>query len=97
MGRRHVGYSTSAVPWGEDWIWDAACSGMDTEIFFDGQDFRRAIKICRRCPVMLQCRAWNDQCEKKTPGRRIEGVFGGETPKQRSHRRNFKYREGVKT
>lgn len=43
-----------------DWRQDAACRDADPEIFFPakrGSDELKAKRICRGCPVRVQCRA----------------------------------------
>jgi WhiB family redox-sensing transcriptional regulator len=70
------------------WSWqeEAACRGVDTEKFFlnygvRGEEKRKieaeAIKICKTCPVIEQCRVWS----LKVP--EYYGVWGGLTSDQR--------------
>jgi WhiB family redox-sensing transcriptional regulator len=48
-----------------DWRHDAACQGMDGEIFFPIGETGSALlqveeakAVCRRCPVVAQCLQW---------------------------------------
>jgi len=38
----------------------AACVGKDPELFFstDPEDVRRAVRVCRECPVIKDCRKY---------------------------------------
>ena len=59
------------------WRTDAACRGMDTDLFFPprGGDGWRAKRVCARCPVRAECL---DEHLGETVG-----VFGGLSPKER--------------
>lgn len=69
------------------WQDDAACKGMDSEIFYPNvveeraddhwQDFVEAKSICANCPVRLNC--LNESLENREP----DGVWGGLTPRER--------------
>ncbi len=70
-----------------DWQLEAACRGMDEDVFFhpDGQRGsararreQRAIAICTSCPVMMQCR------EHALRVREPYGVWGGLTEEERA-------------
>jgi WhiB family transcriptional regulator, redox-sensing transcriptional regulator len=68
------------VSWGED----AACRGMDPELFFPVGTTGAAVsqteevrRICCRCPVQTQCLAW--ALENGVS----DGVWGGTTPDER--------------
>lgn len=65
----------------------AACLGMDTEIFFphDGRaDQARAAKnVCAVCPVIEPCLAYALTID----GAYFEGVFGGTTANERRRMR----------
>lgn len=41
----------------EEWHEDAACQGVDVDIFFslDEDDQRQALELCRSCPVQQDC------------------------------------------
>lgn len=67
---------------GREWMTDAACRGMDTELWFaSGFATNRAARICGTCPVTRECLGYALRCEQD--GYRY-GVFGGLLPKQRS-------------
>lgn len=40
-----------------EWTRQAKCLGMDTDIFFQQKE-KQAKRICRSCPVWLQCRTF---------------------------------------
>lgn len=69
-----------------DWAADAACRGMDTNLFFPkgtvDRDARRKIeaakKVCAECPVRRQCR--------EVAVGELYGVWGGLTPEDRGVR-----------
>lgn len=59
------------------WQLDAACAGMDRELFFDSKtpvDTLRA--ICDECPVQSQCLAYAEE-------HRLLGYWGGTTEEDR--------------
>lgn len=60
---------------------DAACKGMDTEIFFPHYfrhgAYKEARRICATCPVIRECLQFALDTEA------TEGMYGGMTPKQR--------------
>jgi WhiB family transcriptional regulator, redox-sensing transcriptional regulator len=69
------------VPAGADrtaWISKALCRATDVEAFFVPHDAqRKAVAICRRCPVITQCGA-------EALDNRVDlGVWGGMTERQR--------------
>lgn len=59
------------------WIENAACLGMDTELFFTFSTWSTALKACEKCPVKLDCLA--DVLEEP----KQFGISGGETPEDR--------------
>lgn len=63
-----------------DWIKDAACRGMDTNIFFpergDTASVRLAKSICNGCKVQQQCRTYGDM--------ERFGFWGGESVRGRA-------------
>ena len=70
----------------KSWFDNAACRGMDPEIFFpasgDAEGLRFALSICEACPVKQECLEINIT-EKL-------GVWGGTTGKSRAElRQNF--------
>jgi WhiB family redox-sensing transcriptional regulator len=60
------------------WVTKASCRETDPdELFVRGAAQRKAVVICRHCPVILECRA--DALDN-----RVEfGVWGGMTERQR--------------
>ena len=73
-------------PASPDWVSDAACHGMETEIFFAFDDVRGikrarrlalARTVCASCPVAEQCL----ETALNTP--RTYGIWGGTTPAER--------------
>ena len=61
-----------------EWITQAHCRNVDPdELFVKGAAQRKAVAICRHCPVVLQCRA--DALDNKVEF----GVWGGLTERQR--------------
>jgi WhiB family redox-sensing transcriptional regulator len=74
---------------GEAWEWqlDGACRGGDSELFFHPYGERepsrsrreqQALAICRRCPVIEQCRTY------ALAAREPYGVWGGMTETARA-------------
>ena len=70
-----------------DWQMDAACRGVDSEMFFHPEGERGGAKearervakaLCASCPVMVQCRA------HALKVREPFGVWGGLTESERS-------------
>ena len=61
-----------------EWVTQAQCrSGDPDALFVRGAEQRKAAAVCRRCPVLLECRA--DALDD-----RVEfGVWGGLTERQR--------------
>jgi WhiB family redox-sensing transcriptional regulator len=66
------------------WRDRAACIGEDPEIFFPlsdglaaGADARAAMAVCRRCPVLLDCRSWAVEHGED------DGIWGATTAAQR--------------
>ena len=69
-----------------EWRNQAACAGVSDYVFFDPGYYTEALRFCRHCPVRADCQTMNDQAETRYS--RFFGVFGGETPKQRTRRRS---------
>lgn len=69
-----------------DWQDDAACKGMDTDIFFDVHKTatERAIEICLVCPVIEQCLSYAMRTEKGAHAVYRYGIFGGLPPEERA-------------
>lgn len=64
--------SKSTIP---EWHEEAACSGMDLNIFFEHNKRQQAIDACNACPVRKECLEANKDVEY--------GVFGGMTAIER--------------
>lgn len=67
------------IPPAPDWQTNAACLGMDVNLFFPdkGGSTAPAVEVCERCPVRVECFDWAI-AEGFTMG-----VFGGVSPKRR--------------
>ena len=66
------------------WRDEAACAGLDTELFFPVDDRAPSVepprRVCRACPVRAACLA--DALSTEDPARRF-GIVGGTTPAER--------------
>lgn len=80
------------------WQEHAACRGMDQRIFFGGErmesdgrhiDVSRAVAVCERCPVRIDCLSYAMDVGE------IHGVWGGLTENER--RRSRRKRRGKGT
>lgn len=61
-----------------EWVTQAVCRQGDPDaLFVRGAEQRKAAAICRRCPVLMECRA--DALDNKVEF----GVWGGLTERQR--------------
>lgn len=61
-----------------EWVTQAHCRGGDPDaLFVRGAEQRKAVSICRGCPVLTECRA--DALDNKVEF----GVWGGLTERQR--------------
>ena len=67
-----------------DWLEDAACKGMDTNLFFPDKpsikDRKRIAEICDACPVQSQCRDYGEH--------ERYGFWGGVGTRTRIRERN---------
>lgn len=56
-----------------EWHLDAACRGMDTDLFFPyrGESLKKAKAICTQCPVQEECLTWAIEENEKF------GIWGG--------------------
>lgn len=75
-----------------EWLADAACSGVDPEVFFpsnytDAEPVAFAVRICDGCAVREEC--LRDALARPEPSDR-DGIFGGRTPRQRRRMRGGK-------
>lgn len=59
------------------WRLQAACRGMDVNVFYENGECEAAKAVCARCPVRAQCGrfAWDKKEEY--------GVWGGQTKRDR--------------
>jgi hypothetical protein len=71
------------------WLEGAACAGARVDIFFPvkGESYAEARSVCRRCPVLQECRAEIDRVEGRLRGPDAQGFYAGETPAERRRRR----------
>jgi WhiB family transcriptional regulator, redox-sensing transcriptional regulator len=77
---------------------DALCPETDPEIFFPekGQgafltEIEQAKRVCRRCPILDQCREW----ALEEPGNTLFGVWGALTQTERMKIRAARAREAA--
>lgn len=79
----------------EAWRDAAACRGMDTRIFYSSHTQQRALAVCRKCWVAVDCLKYAMGFEGFAT-RDIHGVWGGATQSQRAElaARIRKAREG---
>lgn len=72
---------------GQQWMLEAACAGLGSEIFFPevGGSSVAAIRVCRDCPV-------RDECLQYALRYASEGVWGGMSKKQRKlHKKELQH------
>lgn len=65
----------------KEWHEQAACQGMDTNIWFRN-DNRQALKVCQSCPVRWECLE-DAMREESAPYCHTFGIRGGTTAAQR--------------
>jgi WhiB family redox-sensing transcriptional regulator len=72
------------LEWGEDWRSDAACTGVDTNLFFPGGTtgdalllMEEAKAICRSCPCCDACLAFAVETNQEF------GVWGSASEEER--------------
>ncbi|PKV83585.1 WhiB family redox-sensing transcriptional regulator [Streptomyces sp. TLI_146] len=72
----------------QEWMREAACVGVDPELFFPVghtgpaiEDRAAAQRICRSCPVAQQC------LEYASASGQVTGVWGGLTEEERARMR----------
>ena len=75
--------------WCSDWVEQAACRGVDTELFFSTSrsQVAKATRICERCLVQTQCLKAADRLEQGLGLKMISGIWGGLTADERIVRR----------
>ena len=69
----------------DEWKEQAACEGMhDVADYFNSNQtllsVQNAIRICKGCPVMVECKDWATRLHRIDP---IKGTYGGETERDR--------------
>lgn len=73
-----------------DWTASALCAQADPDAWYpDADDIgtrETAKAICRRCPVINECRDLADELEGISL-HTLHGIWGGEPPSQRRRRR----------
>lgn len=74
-----------------DWLSEAACLGMDPDIWFPGQggDLKSPRGICAECPVNAPCL---EKALHNEP--RPTGIWGGTTERQR---RDMRTARGIRS
>ena len=75
--------------WCSDWVEQAACRGVETELFYSSSrsQVTKAIGICERCLVQTKCLKAADKLERGMGLKMISGVWGGLTADERILRR----------
>jgi hypothetical protein len=78
---------------GLPWMERAACVGLPPVWWQPpmrrlAPENRQAVSVCRRCPVLAQCREWNDEIEGERPAEYLSGIYAGETVTARVDRRH---------
>jgi len=69
-----------------EWMTEADCQNLPTDIFFPKPGrlgtahAKRAVKICRGCPVREECLAY----AMSFADRSLPGIWGGTTERERS-------------
>jgi len=73
--------SRKEIDWPTDWMREAACEGVNTDLFFNEELIRKRYFLfyCEACPVADDC------LDFATRNGERHGVWGGLTPEQRSH------------
>lgn len=73
-----------------DWMLDAACVGIPTEMFYPEQsvsaqtvEVKALVGICFTCPVQRECLEQALLLEGDAGRRNRHGIWGGKTPNQR--------------
>ena len=76
--RRRMGYQEAIVTLVQtEWAAQASCRNLTDELFCEAKDQREARKVCRHCPVRMDCLI-------EALDNRIEwGVWGGMTERER--------------
>lgn len=64
------------------WMADAACGGMDPDLFFPGKGERAPVEVCDGCPVRAECLDY--ALDLEADGGHRHGMFAGLSPKARA-------------
>ncbi len=82
--------AAGAVDWEQDWRAQGSCSGTDPNLWFSpgAIEHREAKKICRGCPVQLECLSYAMDAPVD------HGVWGGMTERERRRHRRRAGHEG---
>lgn len=69
------------------WMASAACRGMDPRLFFHarGANLQRIRRVCRRCPVRVDCLFY----AIRNPHRTCIGIWGGSNRHERDELRRW--------
>lgn len=70
------------------WYNDAACIGMDLDLFFEPELYNKAKEVCAKCPVKEPCREYGIENEQY-------GIWGGTSPEQRRKIRSTRRKYNV--
>lgn len=81
-----------------EWLREAACTGMDTEIFYsvDGDSQDTAMATCLTCPVRRECLEHAIATEPSGSKLLVHGIRGGARPQDRIRIRNERKRAAEK-
>lgn len=73
-------YGNVTYEFNTDWMNSAACTGLDTESFFDDDEhsINMAKKVCNHCPIKQAC------LKHAVENFENHGVWGGTSPRQRA-------------
>jgi WhiB family redox-sensing transcriptional regulator len=74
-----TGDTTTLTKPSGDWLTQAACRGLDTELFYPeaGEPTAMAREVCDSCPVAIQC------LEHAIANREQYGIWGGTSVRKR--------------
>lgn len=69
-----------------DWQKDAVCKDTPTEVFFDVKYKKRALALCSKCPVQVECLDYRFQTLNAPD--EDSGIWGNTTPAERARMSN---------
>lgn len=78
------------------WMTDAECARPSIREIWDYMGENGQIRVCSRCPVVDECRAYSDRLESYRRSQDLTGVFAGETVQDRLSRRRREWRKRAK-